>query len=37
MNKHALMVAEVTELMRFDFVLFSFGIIDVALTCAETP
>lgn len=37
MNEHTLMVTEIAKLVRFDFMFFSFGIIDIALAGAKTP
>ena len=37
MDKDALVVAEIAELVRFDFVLFGFVVIHVAFSSAVTP
>jgi len=36
-NQHALVVAEIAEFVRFDFVLFGFGVVDIAFTGTVSP
>ena len=37
MNQHALMVAEIAQLVRLDFVFLSFVVIDIAFAGTVTP
>lgn len=36
-DEHALVVAEIAEFVRFDFVFLGFGVVHVALAGAESP
>ena len=36
-DEHALMVAKIAELVRFDFVFLDFVVIHIALACTEAP